>query len=202
MVSTQLALVDAGHICGIHVNLVIAAPPEGDDLSTLTGPQLAALADVDKYLKEGSGYAQIQGTRPQTIGYLLDDSPVGLAAWIVEKFREWSDCGGDVERSFTKEELLTNVMLYWVTATGHSAGRLYYEAMKAGRFGLSGDPRVEVPTGCAIFPREIARPPRSWAETRYNVTHWSELPRGGHFAALEQPELLVHDIRAFFRTVR
>lgn len=202
MVSTQLALLDPNHVCGIHVNLVIAGPPPGDDLSQLTESQLAALADVDRHLKEGSAYAQIQGTRPQTIGYSLDDSPVGLAAWIVEKFRAWSDCDGDVERSFTKDELLTNLMLYWVTATGHSSGRLYYETMKSGRFGLGADPRVEVPTGCAVFPREITRPPRSWAETRYNVIHWTEMPAGGHFAAMEEPELLVDDVRAFFGSLR
>jgi microsomal epoxide hydrolase len=202
MVSTQLAVVDPGHVCGIHINLVIAGPPEGDDLSTLTESQLAALGDVDRYLKQGMGYAQIQGTRPQTIGYPLDDSPAGLAAWIVEKFRAWSDCDGDIERSFTKDELLTNLMFYWVTATAHSAGRLYYEAMQSGRFGLSSDPRIEVPTGCAIFPREIARPPRRWAETRYNVTHWTEMPAGGHFAAMEEPQLLVDDVRTFFRTLR
>jgi microsomal epoxide hydrolase len=202
MVSTQLALVDAAHVCGIHLNLVIAGPPPGDDLSSLTERDLAALGDVDRYLKEGMGYAQIQGTRPQTIGYLLDDSPAGLAAWIVEKFRAWSDCDGDVERSFTRDDLLTNLMLYWVTATGHSAGRLYYETMRSGRFGAGDDARVEVPTGCAIFPREITRPPRSWAEARYNVTHWTEMPSGGHFAAMEEPELFVADVRTFFRTVR
>jgi microsomal epoxide hydrolase len=201
MISTQLGLLDP-HVCGVHLNLVIAGPPAGDDLSGLSESQLQSLSEVDRFLKEGSAYSQIQGTRPQTIGYLLEDTPVGLAAWIVEKFREWSDCDGDVERSFSRDELITNLMLYWVTATGHSAGRLYYETQRSGRFGPAADQRVEVPTGCAIFPREIFRPARSWAETRYNVTHWTEMPAGGHFAAMEEPELLVDDVRAFFRTLR
>jgi microsomal epoxide hydrolase len=202
MVSTQLAIVDPDHVCGVHLNMAIAGPPEGDDLSSLTESELAALGDLDKFIKEGSGYSQIQSTKPQTIGYPLDDSPAGLAAWIVEKFRAWSDCDGDVERSFSKDELLTNLMFYWTTATAHSAGRLYYEATKTGRFGLSSDPRIETPTGVALFPREIVRPPRSWVEARYNVTHWSEMPAGGHFAAMEEPELFVEDVRAFFRTLR
>jgi len=200
MVSTQMALVDADHVCGIHVNLVIAGPPEGEDFSTLTPDELASLQDVARYQQEDSGYSKIQGTKPQTLGYALDDSPAGLAAWIVEKFRTWSDCDGDVERCFTKDELITNLMLYWVTATAHSSARLYYETQRSGRFGIAD--RVEVPTGCAIFPREIARPPRRWAERKYNVVHWSPQPAGGHFAALEQPALLVEDVRTFFRPLR
>jgi pimeloyl-ACP methyl ester carboxylesterase len=201
MISTQLALVDPEHVAGIHLNMVIALPPEGEDFSTLTESELAGLTDAANYMENDSGYAKIQGTKPQTIGYLLDDSPAGLAAWIVEKFRTWSDCGGDVERRFTKDRMLTNIMLYWVTTTGHSAGRLYYEATRAGRFGPQGA-RVEVPTGAAVFPSEIVRPPRRWAEGSYNITRWTEMPSGGHFAALEEPGLLVDDVRAFFATVR
>jgi microsomal epoxide hydrolase len=126
---------------------------------------------------------------------------VGLAAWIVEKFRTWSDCNGDVESRYTKDELLTNITIYWVTQTINSSMRLYYETMKAGRFGPA-DGRIEVPTGCAIFPKEIIRPPRRWAEARFNVKHWAEYDSGGHFAALEEPELLVEDVRSFFRKVR
>jgi pimeloyl-ACP methyl ester carboxylesterase len=201
MISTQLGLVDPDHVAGIHLNMLIALPPEGEDFSTLTESELAGLTDAANYMENDSGYAKIQGTKPQTIGYLLDDSPAGLAAWIVEKFRTWSDCDGDVERRFTKDRMLTNIMLYWVTATGHSAGRLYYEATKAGRFGPQGA-RVEVPTGAAVFPREIVRPPRRWAEHSYNITHWTEMPSGGHFAAMEEPGLLVDDVRSFFSTVR
>jgi pimeloyl-ACP methyl ester carboxylesterase len=201
MVSSQVALVDPAHVVGIHLNLVIAGPPEGEDFATLTEAEQLGLRDVARYQEVDSGYAKIQGTKPQTLGYGLNDSPAGLLAWIVEKFRTWSDCGGDVERSFTRDELLTNVMLYWVTATAHSSARLYYETQKSGRFGTPGE-RIEIPTGCAIFPREIARPPRRWAERQYNVVHWSEQPSGGHFAALEEPELLVDDVREFFRPLR
>jgi pimeloyl-ACP methyl ester carboxylesterase len=201
MVSSQLALVDGAHLAGIHLNLVIAGPPEGEDFSKLTEAELAAMRDVSRYAEEDSGYSKIQGTKPQTLGYGLNDSPAGLLAWIIEKFRTWSDCDGDVERSFTRDELLTNVMLYWVTATAHSSARLYYETQKSGRFGTAGE-RVEVPTGCAIFPKEIARPPRRWAERNYNVVHWTEMKRGGHFAAMEEPELLVADVRDMFRTLR
>jgi len=201
MVATQLALMDAAHVCAIHLNMVIAGPPPDEDYQGLTEQELAGLSDMAEYLKDGSGYAQIQGTRPQTLGYGLEDSPAGLAAWIIEKFRAWTDCDGDVEKAVSRDELLTNLMLYWVTATAHSSARLYYESMKTGRFGLISD-RVNVPTGCAIFPREIVRPPRRWAEQAYNVVHWTEMSAGGHFAALEQPDALVGDIRAFFRTVR
>ncbi len=201
MISTQIGLTDAAHVAGVHLNMVIALPPEGEDFSTLTETEMAGLAAAADYMENESGYAKIQATKPQTIGYLLDDSPAGLAAWIVEKFRTWSDCDGDLERRFSKDTMLTNVMLYWVTATGHSAGRLYYEATKAGRFGPQGA-RVEVPTGAAIFPKEIVRPPRRWAEQAYNITRWTEMPSGGHFAALEEPVLLVDDIRSFFASVR
>jgi pimeloyl-ACP methyl ester carboxylesterase len=201
MISTQLALADPEHVAGLHLNMVIALPPEGEDFSTLTETEMAGLTSAADYMENDSGYAKIQGTKPQTIGYLLDDSPAGLAAWIVEKFRTWSDCDGDVERRFTKDTLLTNIMLYWVTATGHSSGRLYYEATKAGGFVAKGR-RVEVPTGAAIFPKEIIRPPRRWAERSYNITRWTEMPSGGHFAALEEPTLLVDDVRSFFASVR
>ncbi len=201
--TTQLALVDAEHLAGIHLNMVIAGPPEGESEPTkgLTPEELQGLADMGEFQKTGSGYAQIQGTRPQTLGYALNDSPVGLAAWIVEKFRAWSDCDGDLEKRYTKDELLTNIMIYWVTQTINSSVRLYCESFRSGRFGVA-DRKVEVPTGCAIFPKEIIRPPRRWAEAHYQVRRWTEMPAGGHFAALEEPEALVDDIRAFFRELR
>jgi len=203
LVTTQLALVDAAHLAGIHLNMVVAGPPTGEKNPTegLTPEELKGLADMGEYQKSGSGYAQIQGTKPQTLGYGLNDSPAGLAAWIVEKFRAWSDCDGDVERSFTKDELLTNIMIYWVTQTINSSERLYFESFRSGRFSAA-DAKVEVPTGCAIFPKEIIRPPRRWAEAHFDVRQWTEMPRGGHFAALEEPEALVEDIRSFFRKVR
>ena len=156
---------------------------------------------VQQFLKEETGYQRIQGTKPQTLAYALNDSPAGLAAWIVEKFRTWSDCDGEIERRFTKDQLLTNMMLYWVPETANSSCRLYYEAVHADKFPPSGL-RVEVPTGCAIFPREIIKPPRAWAERVFNVQHWTRMERGGHFAAMEEPRALVEDVRVFFRPLR
>ncbi len=201
--ATQIGVLDAAHLVGIHLNLVIAGPPDGveDPMQGVTPQEREWLADMARFDAEESGYQRIQGTRPQTLGYGLNDSPAGLAAWIVEKFRAWSDCGGDVESRYTKDELLTNITLYWVTQTINSSIRLYCETMRSGRWGLTGH-RVRVPTGCAIFPKESIRPPRRWAEAHYDVRRWSVMPRGGHFAALEEPEALVAEIRAFFRDLR
>jgi microsomal epoxide hydrolase len=201
MISTNLALVDPGHCVGLHLNMPIGGPPPGSDLSNPTPEEADALASMTTYADVDSGYMKIQSTKPQTIGYALDDSPAGLAAWIVEKFRTWSDCGGDVERAFTRDQLIDNLMMYWLTATAHSSARMYYETTKSGNFGTRGE-RVETPTGCARFPGEIIRPPRSWVEQSYNVVHWTAMPRGGHFAAMEQPELLATDVREFFRGIR
>lgn len=203
VVTTQLGLLDAQHLAGIHLNMVVAGPPAGvanpmEGLSPLELENLAQMGDFQKY---ETGYQQIQGTKPQTLGTGLNDSPAGLAGWIVEKFRSWSDCDGDVERRFTKDELLTNIMIYWTTQTINSSVRLYCETMRSGRFGPAGG-KVEVPTGCAIFPREIFRPPRRWVEAIYDVRRWSVFESGGHFAALEEPEALVEDLRAFFRELR
>jgi microsomal epoxide hydrolase len=200
MITAQLGLADPEHLAGIHLNMVVAPPPPDLDLEHLHDDERVGLATYEQYARVDSGYAKIQGTKPQTIGYALDDSPAGLAAWIVEKFRTWSDCDGDVERRFTKDQLLDNVMLYWLTGTAHSAGRLYYEAAQS--HGFVPGSRVEVPTGVAAFPAEIIRPPRRWAEPRYDLRHWTEMPRGGHFAAFEEPELLVEDVRTFFRGLR
>ncbi len=199
MISSQLALRDRAHMLGLHLNFVVALPPAGaDPMQGLTDEDKAAFADAIRFQQEETGYSSIQGTKPQTLGYALNDSPAGLAAWIVEKFRTWSDCDGDVERRYTKDDLLTNVMIYWVTRSITSSTRLYYETMKAGLWGAVPE-RVEVPTGCAIFPREILRPPRAWAERLYNVVHWTRMSSGGHFAALEEPDLLTDDVRSFFR---
>ena len=146
-------------------------------------------------------YQQIQGTKPQTLGFALDDSPAGLAAWIVEKFHAWCDCDGNVESRFSKDELLTNIMLYWAPETANSSCRLYCETIRAEKFPPTGF-RVDAPTGCAIFPHEIFRPPRKWVEKMYNVQRWTPMAKGGHFAAMEEPEALVEDIRAFFRPLR
>lgn len=191
VVSANMADLHPERVVGLHVNFLNLPAPEG----------AAVHPPAVRFARTGSGYQQIQGTKPQTIGYLLEDSPAGLAGWIVEKFREWSDCGGDPERSFTKDQLLTNVMVYWVTRTATSAARLYWEMRRAGRTTLPQQP-VRVPTGVANFPAEIARTERAWAERRYNVVHWTEHPRGGHFAAMEVPDLFVEDVRTFFRPLR
>ncbi len=157
-------------------------------------------AQAQRYRQDEGAYSRIQGARPQTLAYGLNDSPAGLAGWIVEKYRAWSDCQGDVERAFTKDELLTTIMIYWVTETINSSTRLYYEAAHTPGERLG---RVEVPTGFAAFPKgAIAAPVRSLAERTFNIQRWSDMPAGGHFAALEQPVALVNEIRAFFQPLR
>lgn len=201
IISTQIALLDAPHVAGLHINMCFGAAPAGTDPNAgLTERERERLKERQSFQAEETGYQQIQGTKPQTLGIALNDSPVGLAAWIVEKFRTWCDCHGNPETVFTKDELLTNITLYWVTQTAASSARIYYESRHAppaapGR-------RVEVPTACADFPKEIIWSPKRWLEQRYNITRWTEMPRGGHFAAFEQPQLLVDDVRAFFRMLR
>ena len=202
IITTYLGIRHPRPLVGIHLNLVLASPPDpADPTAGLTADELAAVRALQRFRAEESGYTAIQGTKPQTLAYGLTDSPAGLAAWIVEKFRSWSDCDGDVERRFSKDELLTNIMLYWVPAAANAAARLYCEALRAGDFPPT-DFRVTVPTGCAIFPREIMRPPRGWAERCYNITRWTPMAAGGHFAAMEEPAALVEDVRAFFRPLR
>jgi pimeloyl-ACP methyl ester carboxylesterase len=202
MVSTYLGANHADVVAGIHLNMVIAFPPDpANPLDGLTQDEVVDMMPMQHFLQEETGYQRIQGTKPQTLGYGLNDSPAGLAAWIVEKFRTWSDCDGDVERRFTKDELLTNIMLYWVPETATSSARLYYEMLHAGKFPPQSF-RVNAPTGCAIFPKEIMKPPRKWVDRLYNVAHWTRFTSGGHFAAMEEPVALIGDVRAFFRTVR
>ena len=195
-VTTQIgrdASADGGNGCvAIHTNMPIAMPT--GDLSNPTPQEGAALAALANYQQWEAGYSKQQSTRPQTVGYGLADSPVGQLAWIVEKFQAWSDCDGHPENVFTRDELLDNVMMYWATNSGASSARLYWESF--GAFGNSS--RVEVPTGVASFPKEILQAPRSWCEAGYNITHWTDMPRGGHFGAFEQPELYVDDVRTFF----
>jgi len=197
MITSALGHQDPGHLAGIHLNMPMVAPGTLD-LTDLTPAEQASLASFDHHRKWGTGYSKEQSTRPQTIGYGLVDSPVGQAAWIVEKFWAWTDCGGHPEQVLTKDELLDNVMLYWLPATGASSARLYWES-----FGRPGFDEVTVPTGCSIFPKEIMRMSRRWAASRYtDIRYWNELDRGGHFAAFEQPELFVQELRSFFRLVR
>jgi pimeloyl-ACP methyl ester carboxylesterase len=201
IIGTQVALNDAPHVAGLHINMCTGAAPAGDPDEGLSDAEKARLKVRQAFQAEETGYQQIQGTKPQTIGIALNDSPVGLAAWIVEKFRTWCDCNGNPETIFTRDELLTNITLYWVTQTAASSARIYYESRHAA-VDPGGPRRIEVPTACADFPKEIIWAPRRWLERRYNITRWTVMPRGGHFAAFEQPTLLVDDVRAFFRTVR
>jgi microsomal epoxide hydrolase len=203
IITTYLGLNDPQHVAGIHLNMVVAGPPQGvaNPMEGVVPEEMQGLADMGAFQKNETGYQQIQGTKPQTLGLALNDSPAGLAGWIVEKFRTWSDCGGDVEKRFSKDELLTNIMIYWVTQTINSSIRLYCETMRVGRFAPAGK-KIEAPTGCSIFPKEIIRPPRRWAEAQYNVAQWTVHRAGGHFAALEEPAALVEDVRSFFRKLR
>lgn len=203
LATAWMGALDPEHVCGIHMNMVLYRRPQGGNPTEgLTSEELERLAHARRFVAEETGYQAIQGTKPQTLGYGLHDSPAGLAAWIVEKFKTWSDCDGDVERRFTKDELLTNIMIYWGTGTITSSMRLYYETMKSKLFFGPPDEKISAPAAFALFPRELTRLPRKWAEGSFNVTRWTEMPRGGHFAAMEEPELLVEDIRAFYRDLR
>jgi len=184
-------------VVGIHLNMVTARPTP-EDIANATPEEKASIESLQRYMKDGNGYSQQQASRPQTLGYGLVDSPVGQAMWIYEKFLEWTDCDGEPERALTRDEMLDDIMLYWLTGTGASSARLYWES-----FGSFGSDKVSVPTGCSIFPKEIFRASRRWAERQYtNIIHWNELEHGGHFAAFEQPELFVEEIRATFRDLR
>ena len=201
-ISTDLGLVDPEHVVGVHVNM-LATGRRVDEavLATLDDADRARLERLAAFNREGAGYQRIQATRPQTLAYGLTDSPVGLLAWIVEKFREWTDSTDLPEEAIDRDALLTNVTLYWLTGTIGSSIRLYYE-FAHGPGLREPPPPSEVPLGVAVFPREIAPAVRRLAEATHNVAHWTEMERGGHFAAMEQPELLVEDVRAFFRALR
>jgi pimeloyl-ACP methyl ester carboxylesterase len=194
-VAQQLALNYPDSIVGVHIsgtNPYVSQMP-----SDLSEQELKFLADVQRFRSEEGAYAMLQSTKPQTLAYGLNDSPAGLAAWIVEKFRAWSDCEGDLEKRFTKDELLTNLTVYWATETINSSCRLYYETMHNWPQNVS--MRVEVPTGMAMFPKDLIPGPREWAERQFNVVRWTQMPRGGHFGEMEEPELLAKDILDFFR---
>ena len=192
------------HVTGIHVTFIAGAtifPYLGTGARELSETERRFLQERDRWREAEGGYSHIQATKPQTLSYGLNDSPAGLAAWIVEKYRTWSDCDGDVERRFSKDELLTNVTIYWVTQTIGSSARLYYETYR-NPWRLGEGDRIQVPCAAALFPKDIYHPPREWAERSFNVQRWTEMPRGGHFNAMEEPELLAEDIRAFFRQFR
>ena len=203
-VSSLIGQRDREHVLGIHL-MPPLAPPDPATLDDLTDAERAALADLRRASELDSGYSKEHATRPQTIGYSLTDSPAGLAAWVVEKFWAWTDCHGHPENAVTRDELLDNLMLYWLPRTGASSARLYWESIGQVNEWIAGTvtDTVDVPTGCSIFPKEIQRPSRRWAERRFpDIRHWNELDRGGHFPALEQPDLFVDELRAFFGRLR
>ncbi|MEA5358051.1 epoxide hydrolase [Amycolatopsis sp., V23-08] len=198
-ITTSLAQQDAAHLAGIHLTPPIAAPDPAtfDDLTVAERAALDALKHAQRW---EDGYSVQQSTRPQTLGYGLADSPAGLCGWLLEKFHAWSD-----GFPFTRDELLDNITLYWLTGTATSSARLYWESIRQVQkwFAEATDDTVDVPAGCSIFPKEMPRPSRRWASRRYtDIRHWNELDRGGHFAAFEQPELFADEVRTFFRLVR
>jgi len=181
----------------VHFNMV-PLPPGTTKTPDPTPQEQAALEAMAKHRREGAGYSTQQSSKPQTLGYGLVDSPVAQAAWVYEKFHAWSDCGGDPESVFTHDQLLDNIMLYWLPAAGTSSGRLYWEKSVRGERG-----KVQIPVGVSIFPGEIFSPSRRWAEAGLaNIVYWNEVERGGHFAAFEQPALFVGEMRACFRQIR
>lgn len=203
-VTRLLALAHPEQVLGIHLTDIgfprdITFPPEVPNPTPAEG---RFLGSVGMWFFQEGAYASLQTTKPQTISYALSDSPVGLAGWIVEKFRAWSDCDGEIEKSFTKDELLTNLMIYWATGTISSSARLYLEDAFQSAPQLSAGQYIEVPAGVATFPKDLTYPPRELGERFLRVARWTEMPRGGHFAALEEPELLAEEIRTFFRPLR
>jgi pimeloyl-ACP methyl ester carboxylesterase len=203
-VTVELGMLAPPELLGVHVNMM-AVIPDTDDLATLTEKEKKLLADQAEFRARGTGYSEIQRTRPQTLGYGLADSPIGQAAWVYEKFWDWSDCNGHPLNSFTLDELLDNIMLYWLPNRGASSGRIYAATMgpDADGYYRNGFQPLSLPVGVSVFPKEMSRPSRRWAEKKFsNLIHWNELDRGGHFAAFEVPELYVNEIRTCFRKLR
>ncbi len=201
MVTQAMGQSETIHCAGIHITMPIAAP-DPETMNDLSPTETKALESLQYYEQWDSGYSKQQGTRPQTLGYGLADSPVGQMAWIVEKFWAWMDCGDDAnkhpENVLSKDELLDNVMMYWLTNAGASSGRLYWESFRH----VNMDP-INMPVACSIFPKEIMRTSRRWAEQRFgNIVYWNELDAGGHFAAFEQPGVLVRELRECFAALR
>ena len=203
-ISACLAQQDPEHVVGIHLTPPLA-PPDPETLEDLSERERAALASLEHAAAWDSGYSQEHATRPQTIGYALADSPAALCAWIIEKFHAWTDSEGDLESVLTRDELLDNLMFYWLPRTGASSARLYWQSMRQVNEWISGavNDSVTAPTGCSIFPKELQRPSRRWAEKRFlDIRYWNEPEKGGHFAAFEQPGLYLDEVRTFFRLVR
>ena len=206
LITAQLGHKYADRMIGIHVTMVGGLSmtggngPKPEDYA----PEEAGYAErTANFFHKESGYFHLQSTKPQTLAFGLNDSPVGLCSWILEKRRTWSDCDGHVERRFTKDDLLTTMMIYWATQSFGTSTRYYYEAVhNPWHPSHEGGKLVEAPTAVSVFPKEVILMPRRWVERHYNLQRWTVQPSGGHFAPMEEPELLVEDIRAFFRTLR
>jgi microsomal epoxide hydrolase len=196
-ISRELGVIVPEHVIGVHLNMLSPVTP-GDPPADLSDADLARVERLRAFRRTGSGYGAIQSTRPQTVGYGLTDSPAGQLAWIAEKFGEWTD--GGLPGAVDRDQMLTNISVYWLTRTAGSSARLYYEAARAGSWGAPAP--SSAPTGVAVFPAEIAAPVRRLAELSNHIVHWTEFDRGGHFAAMEEPDLLVGDVREFFRAFR
>jgi pimeloyl-ACP methyl ester carboxylesterase len=206
-VTEQLARDHGDSVLAIHLTDV----PFGHIFQKPKDPSSAEarfFKNTDKWMQKEGAYALIQSTKPQSLGVALNDSPAGLAAWIIEKFRSWSDCNGDIESRFTKDELLTHIMIYWVTGSIGSSFMPYFDYSNASALTWIGQGlktwvgTSKTPTAFALFPKDISRPPREWADRFFNVQRWTEMPRGGHFAAMEEPQLLAEDLRSWFRNFR
>jgi pimeloyl-ACP methyl ester carboxylesterase len=203
-VSTRIGQQAPERVLGLHL-VPPLAPPDSATFGDLTDRERSALESLQRSAEADTGYSAEHATRPQTIGYALTDSPAALAAWITEKFWSWTDHDGDLETVISRDELLDNLMLYWLPGTGASSARLYWESIRQVNQWISGEvtDTVTVPVGCSIFPGELQRPSRRWAQRRFtDIRYWNEPERGGHFAALEQPALFVEEVRECFRTLR
>jgi pimeloyl-ACP methyl ester carboxylesterase len=205
VITRRLAEAHSDHVVAAHFNMLFALPEDLTALDVWEGvlpEELEAFGRATSGIADGTAYSEIQGTKPQTLAYAMHDSPVGLLAWQLEKFHAWSD--GPLEEAYSKDQVLANVALYWLTQTANSASRLYCESKRAGNY--AADPwlgTVTIPVGYCRYPGELLQTPRVWAEKRYtNIVHWTEADRGGHFAAFENPEFFVKDLRAFARSVR
>jgi epoxide hydrolase len=201
VITGRIGYAHAEKLIGIHMNMMGVRPFTGEGTPPLSDAEKAFLSEAEQWRQAETGYQWIQGTKPQTLAYGLTDSPAGLAGWITEKFRSWSDCDGDVERRFSKDDLLTNIMIYWVTGCIGSSVRLYLEARR-NPWGLRAGETITVPTGYARFAVEITRPPREWVERAVNLHRFTEFPNGGHFAAMEEPDAIVTELRELFRPLR
>jgi microsomal epoxide hydrolase len=201
-VASRLGYAHAERMIGIHINLMMAAGRDPADFPNPTEEEQNYLAELKRWLREETGYQWIQGTKPQTLAFALTDSPAGLAAWIAEKFRSWSDCNGAIENAIPRDRMLADISLYWFTGAIGSSFWPYYARLHGAAI-LPPGATIAVPTGYAQFPREMLKPPRRAAERVFiDIRRWSVMPKGGHFAALEQPELLAGEVRAFFRELR